>query len=141
MVAIFSLVGWPTVARGVRGIVASEGARDYVEAARAAGATRWRVLRVHLLPATGGFLAVQAVLLVPAFIIAEATLSYVGLGFAEPTPTWGTMLREAADVRAMAEFPWLLAPAVAIMLCAFVANILLAGRHAPRTAASGGVFN
>ncbi len=50
------------------------------------------------------------------FVVAEATLSYVGLGFPEPTPSWGAMLRESSNIRALAEFPWLLAPAVAIVV-------------------------
>ena len=65
----------------------------------AIGAGWWRILLRHLLPATRGFLAVQATLLVPAFILAEATLSFVGLGFAEPTPSWGVMLQSAGAGR------------------------------------------
>ena len=73
----------------------------------------------HLLPATRGFLAVQATVLVPAFIMAEATLSFVGLGFAAPTPSWGVMLLDAAAVRVVADAPWLLAPAAAIVAHGF----------------------
>jgi peptide/nickel transport system permease protein len=68
----------------------------------------------HALPAASGFLGTQAALLVPAFAIAEATLSFAGFGFAEPTPSWGTMLQEAGNVRTLGEYPWLLAPAAAI---------------------------
>jgi peptide/nickel transport system permease protein len=121
--SILALIGWPHVARGVRAIVAAEMRRDYVSAAVALGAGRSRVLFRHVLPAAYGFLAVQTTLLVPGFLIAEATLSYVGLGFAEPTATWGTMLREAADVRALAEYPWLLAPAAAIVLVVLLVNL------------------
>ena len=76
----------------------------------------------HLLPATRGFLGVQATVLVPAFVMAEATLSFVGLGFAQPTPSWGVMLSDAAAVRVAAEAPWLLAPAGAIVATTFVIN-------------------
>ena len=79
------------------------------------GASRTRILLRHLLPAARGFLVVQATLLVPAFVLAEATLSFVGLGFSEPIPSWGAMLREAGRGRAVVEAPWLLAPAVAIV--------------------------
>ena len=58
-----------------------------------------------------GFLAVQLTLLLPAFVVAEATLSFVGLGFPDPVPSWGTMLHEASNLRALADFPWLLSPA------------------------------
>jgi peptide/nickel transport system permease protein len=116
LVAVLTFVGWPTVARGVRGIVIVEGRSEYAEAARALGAGSGRVIVRHLLPATRGFLAVQATVLVPAFIMAEATLSFVGLGFAVPTPSWGAMLQDAAAVRIAADAPWLLTPAAAIFL-------------------------
>ena len=70
----------------------------------------------HLLPAARGFLAAQATILVPAFIMAEATMSFVGLGFAPPTPSWGAMLYEAGAVRVAADAPWLLAPAGMVFL-------------------------
>jgi peptide/nickel transport system permease protein len=120
LVAVLSFVGWPSVARGVRGIVLVERRSEYAEAARAIGAGSWRVIARHLLPATRGFLAVQATVLVPAFIMAEATLSFVGLGFAVPTPSWGLMLQDAAAVRIAADAPWLLAPAAAIFLTVLV---------------------
>jgi len=127
MVGIFALVGWPYVARGVRGIVAVERGREYAEAARAAGAGHLRILFRHLLPASLGHLGTQATLLVPAFILAEATLSYVGLGFVDPTPTWGTMLAEAANVTHLARFPWILAPAIAIFVVVLAVNLLVQG--------------
>jgi peptide/nickel transport system permease protein len=129
MAAIFALVGWPFVARGVRGIVRTERAREYVLAARSLGAGPARILFRHLLPACAGYLFVQATLLLPAFILAEATLSYVGLGFPQEIPTWGTMLAEAADVNVMTRFPWMLAPAAAIFLVVFSANVLLGSRR------------
>jgi peptide/nickel transport system permease protein len=113
---VLALAGWPYPARVVRAIVAAERGREYAEAAKAAGASRSRILLRHLLPATRGSLALQATLLLPAFILAEATLSFVGLGFPEATPSWGVMLREAAGVGAMVDAPWLLAPAVAIVI-------------------------
>jgi peptide/nickel transport system permease protein len=115
LVAVFALAGWPYPARGVRAIVAAERRKEYAEAARALGATRLRILLMHLLPAAGGFLAVQAGLLVPAFILAEATLSFVGFGFPEPYPSLGLMLQDAAGIAALSEAPWLLAPAAAIV--------------------------
>jgi peptide/nickel transport system permease protein len=125
MTGIFALVGWPFVARGVRGIVASERDREYVLAARSLGASTWRVTTRHLLPACAGYLLVQATLLLPAFILGEATLSYVGLGFPEHVATWGTMLIDAANVNAMTRFPWTLVPAIAIFLVVLTANIVL----------------
>ena len=127
LVGIFALVGWPIVARGVRGIIASERERDYVIAGRAAGATPLRLLTVHLMPATRGYLLTQATLLLPAFILAEATLSYVGLGFPTSVPTWGTMLYDASNVALVGEAPWMLAPAAAIFAVVFAVNLVVQG--------------
>jgi len=128
LVAVLSLVGWPSAARGVRGIVLVERRSEYAEAARALGAGPWRLIGRHLLPATRGFLAVQATMLVPAFIVAEATLSYVGLGFMPPAPSWGAMLRDAGGVRVLADTPWLLAPAAAMVVTVFVVHSVSATR-------------
>jgi peptide/nickel transport system permease protein len=125
MAAIFALVGWPFVARGVRGIIATEREREYVIAARSLGASPQRIVVRHLLPACAGYLLIQATLLLPAFILGEATLSYVGLGFPEHVATWGTMLIDAANINAMTRFPWTLAPAVAIFAIVLTANIIL----------------
>lgn len=116
LASIFAIMGAPVVARGVRGIIVTERDRDYVSAARSLGASTGEVVRRHLLPATRPFLAVQSTLLVPAFVVAEATFSYVGLGFPDPSPTWGTMLQEASSARALADLPWLLSPAVAMFV-------------------------
>ncbi len=125
MTAIFALVGWPFVARGVRAIVASERRSDYALAARATGAGHARVLARHLLPAATGYLLVQAALLLPAFILAEATMSYVGLGFSDRTPSWGSMLFDAANVAVLGDFPWALAPAGAIFMVVLALNLLV----------------
>lgn len=125
---LFGLVGWPLTARGARGIFLRERALPYAEAARAAGASRARVFRVHLLPAARGFIATQFLLLVPGFLISEVTLSFLGLGFPEPTPSWGTMLQAAANVRVIAEAPWMLAPAAAIALTSLALHLAAGSR-------------
>ena len=128
LAAIFVLLGWPTVARGVRAIIASERSRDYVSAAEALGAGSMRVLLRHLLPSARGHLAMQATLLLPAFILAEATMSYIGLGFPEATPTWGTMLQAASNTALLADTPWALAPAGAIFLVVLGVNLAVQDR-------------
>jgi peptide/nickel transport system permease protein len=87
------------------------------------------VLFVHLLPACRGVVATQAILLLPGFILAEATLSYVGLGFPESVPSWGSMLQQASNVNAIADFPWTLAPAAAIFAVTLAANLLVTDNH------------
>jgi ABC-type dipeptide/oligopeptide/nickel transport system permease subunit len=134
LVAVLAVAGAPPVARGVRAILGAELARDYIMAARAAGAGRLRLVVRHALPATRPFLATQALVLAPAFVLAEATLSYVGLGFAAPAASWGGMLQEASTLRALGDFPWLLAPAVALVLVVFALTLASeprAGRGLP----------
>ena len=129
LVLVLGLVGWPSAARGVRGIVRVERTQEYAEAARALGAGPARVLLRHLAPAARGFLVVQGMLLVPAFVMAEATLSFVGLGFAPPAPSWGAMLQDAGSVRVIADAPWLLAPAAAIVAAVLAIQLALGAAH------------
>ena len=125
---IFTVFGWPLVAKGVRGIVASERERDYVHAARALGAGPARILWTHILPSVRGHVAAQATLLLPAFILAEATMSYIGFGFPDRTPTWGTLLQDAANVSLLSDAPWTLAPAGAIFVVVLGVNLVLQRR-------------
>ena len=122
--AILAVVGAPWVARGVRAIVSAERGTAYAEAARASGASTWRVLTRHLLPATRKYVLTQAALLFPAVVVAEATLSFVGLGLPDTVPSWGTALREAGNVAALSAFPWILLPAVAVFLVTWSVNML-----------------
>jgi peptide/nickel transport system permease protein len=127
MAALFAAAGWPLVARGVRGIVATERTRDYAQAARAIGAGPLR-LAGHLLPAATGFLIVELVLLVPAMLVAEATLSYLGLGFPDERPSWGTMLQDTGNVQLLADTPWLMAPAVLLFVVVLGLQLVLGVR-------------
>ena len=122
---IFALVGAPLVSRGVRAIVRRERRLEYAVAAASLGAGHARLLGRHLLPAARGFVAVEMTMLVPAFIMAEATLSYVGLGFPEPVASWGTMLHDASNIRTLSDFPWLLSPVAAIFLFVLGLNLVL----------------
>jgi len=129
MALLFALAGWPHAARGVRAIVASERSREYAEAARAAGAGTWRLAR-HLLPAARGFLTVELILLVPALLVAEATISYLGFGFAEVSGSWGAMLHDAANGRVLLDAPWLLAPAAGIFIIVLATQLVAGARVA-----------
>jgi len=128
MAFLFGVAGWPHVARGVRAIVAVERSRDYAEAARAIGAGPFRRAR-HLLPAARGFLTVETILLIPALLLAEATVSFLGLGFPEPAPSWGTMLQESANVNSLLAAPWTLAPAILLFVVVF--SVQMAGGERP----------
>ena len=125
LASIFAVVGAPFIARGVRAIVQAERRLDYATAAASLGAGHLRLLGRHLLPAARGFIVVELTMLVPAFIVAEATLSYVGLGFPDPVASWGTMLHDASNIRVFADFPWLLSPAAAMFLVVLGLNLVL----------------
>ncbi len=124
LVGLFVFAAWPHVARGVRAIIAVERTQDYADASRASGAGPIRFMW-QLLPAASGFLAIEAVLLVPALLVAEASVSFLGLGFSIDRASWGTMLQDTSNVAMMADTPWLLAPAGAIFLVVF--SLHLAG--------------
>ena len=132
LLGIFAVVGAPFFSRGVRAVVRTERTLDYAVAAASLGASPSRVLVRHLLPAARGFIAVELTLLVPAFIVAEATLSYVGLGFPDPVASWGSMLHEGSSVRAFVDFPWLLSPALAMFVVVLALNLVLQARGVPQ---------
>lgn len=129
---IFVVVGWPFVAKGVRAIVAAERHREYVLAARSLGAGHARILVTHLIPACVGHLLVQAALMLPAFILAEATLSFIGLGFPDPVTSWGTMLAAGGSYSVIARFPWTLTPAIAIFAIVLATNLVASDRAQDR---------
>jgi peptide/nickel transport system permease protein len=133
MVAVMAVATWPFPARGIRAIVAAEREKGYAEAAYAVGVSPLRILLRHLLPAAAGHIGIQGLLLFPAYIFAEATLSFVGLGFAEPSASWGVMLQDAARVSAMTEAPWLLSPAAAIVLTVLATHMVAGTTDSPLT--------
>jgi peptide/nickel transport system permease protein len=129
LTGLLTVVAWPVTARGVRAIVTAERAKEYAEAAKAVGAGPLRILLRHLLPATAAFLISIWTMLVPAFVLTEATLSFVGLGFPVPTATWGAMLRDAWQAGALLSAPWLMAPAGAIVLTVLALHLLTTASH------------
>ncbi len=124
IIGILSFVNWGTVARVIRGMVLSMRSSQFVEAAEATGASRSRILCLHILPNTAPFLVAQALLTIPFYILGEIALSFLGLGIQEPNPSWGNMLAAAMNVTAMSERPWILAPGLAIFLVVLSFNLL-----------------
>lgn len=115
LAAVIGALGWARPARLVRGIVLSAKERDFVYAARGFGASSWHLLTRHCLPETYSVLAIQAAVLIPQFILAEVTLSFVGLGAAEPAASWGSLLAPLRQVSLIASSWWLAAPAFVVM--------------------------
>ena len=116
LVAVIGLVGWARPARLIRGIVLTAKERDFVLAARAMGASDFHILRKHILPQTYGIILTLAALLVPQFILAEVTLSFLGLGVGEPIPSWGNLLAELQTYRVLTSYWWMYLPACALVL-------------------------
>jgi len=115
LVLIFSLFGWFYPARIVRGQTFSLREKEFVEAAQMIGASDWRIVRSHLLPHLVGPVIVYSTLIVASNIIAEAGLSFLGLGIQEPTASWGNLLARAPEY--YLSQPWLMIwPGLAIRL-------------------------
>jgi len=108
-------VGWARPARLVRGVVLSAKERDFVRAARGFGAGNGYLLRHHIVPETSSVLLTQAAILVPQFVLAEMTLSFLGLGIPEPAPSWGNLLASLQQFSVLVSYWWMYLPAVAIV--------------------------
>lgn len=122
IVVILGLVSWAGTARVIRGMVLSIKKLDYVMAARALGASPLRQIVRHLLPNTLTYVIISATLSVPGYILGEVALSFLGVGIEEPYASWGNMLNEAQNIRALVDFPWLLIPGVFIFVTVFAFN-------------------
>jgi len=122
LVLIFSLFGWFYPARIMRGVVFSLREKEFVEAARMTGASDWRIMRSHLLPHLVAPIIVYSSLLVATNIIAEAGLSFLGLGIVQPTASWGNLLSEAPTYY-QTDFWILLFPGLAILFTTIAFNL------------------
>jgi oligopeptide transport system permease protein len=110
-------VEWLTMARIVRGQALSIKEREYIEAARAAGVGTWGIIRRHVIPNLLGPVIVYVTLTIPAVILAESFLSFLGLGIQEPLTSWGVLIADGKEQ--MESYPWML-----IFPCAFMAVTL-----------------
>ncbi len=123
VIAIVALVNWTYIARIVRGRVLSLREQEFVQAARAMGASNARILRVEILPSLLAPLIVYASLLIPQNILLEAALSYLGVGVRPPTASWGQMLAQATPI--FSEAWWYMAfPGLALLLTVLAFNLL-----------------
>ena len=115
VVVVIGMVGWARPARLVRGVVLSVKERDFVRAARGFGASDLYLLRHHILPETAGVILTQATILVPQFVLAEMTLSFLGLGVPEPLSSWGNLLASLQQYNVLVSYWWMYLPALAIV--------------------------
>ena len=115
IIATIGAVGWARPARLVRGVVLSAKERDFVRAARGFGAKDGYLLRRHILPETSSVLLTQAAILVPQYVLAEMTLSFLGLGVPEPVPSWGNLLSSLQQYSVLVSYWWMYLPALAMV--------------------------
>lgn len=121
---IISLVGWTELARVVRGRFLSLREDDFVIAAELAGAGQMRIIFRHMLPSFASHVIAAVSLALPAMIVSETSLSFLGLGLRPPAISWGILLQDAQNVQVLAGAPWLLLPAVAVILVILAFNFL-----------------
>jgi peptide/nickel transport system permease protein len=121
---ILSLTGWAQLARVVRGRFLSLRTEEFVTAARLDGASEGRIIFRHMLPSFSSHIIASISLAIPAMILAETSLSFLGLGLQPPTISWGVLLREAQNIRSIATAPWLFAPGAAVVLAVIALNFL-----------------
>jgi peptide/nickel transport system permease protein len=124
IVVILSFISWAGMSRIIRGMVLALSENDYVTAARALGFGHLRIIIRHILPNTLSFVIVAATISIPGYILGEVALSFLGVGIAEPTASWGNMLKQTQSIRVLTSFPWLLAPGYAIFLTVLAFNFL-----------------
>ena len=118
---ILSLIGWTWLARQLRGKVLALREEDFIMAARLAGASDGWIIFRHLIPATFSHIIVISTLAMPAMILAESALSFLGLGLRPPLTSWGVLLQQAQNIQVLLLYPWLMMPGffVAISILAF----------------------
>jgi peptide/nickel transport system permease protein len=121
---ILSVIGWTGLARVVRGRFLSLREEDFVTAARLDGAGEMRVILRHMVPSFTSHIIAALTLAIPAMILAETALSFLGLGLQPPVVSWGVLLQEAQNIRAVATAPWLLTPALAVIVAVLALNFL-----------------
>jgi peptide/nickel transport system permease protein len=121
---ILSFVGWTTLARVIRGKFLALREEDYVLAALQAGARASFIIREHLIPSFASYILVHLTLTIPGLIIGETSLSFLGLGLAPPTISWGVLLKDAQKVQEVALHPWVLTPAIFVLLTVMAFNFL-----------------
>ena len=124
IVIITSIIGWAGLARVVRGKLLSLREEAFCEAARLAGATDMRIILRHLLPSFASYIIVSLTLSIPSTILGETSLSFLGLGLQPPAVSWGVLMRQSQDVVTIAHHPWLLFPALWIIVTVLAFNFL-----------------
>jgi len=125
LLAVCGILGWARPARLIRGAVLSAKERNFVIAARTYGASDFYLLRRHVLPQTYSIILTQFALLIPQFILAEVTLTFLGLGVGEPMSSWGSLIASLQHYYVMASYWWMFLPAL-LLIPLFLAYYVVA---------------
>ncbi len=121
---ILSFMAWTGLARVVRGKFLSLREEDFVKSAKMAGASEMRIIFRHMLPSFFSHIIASLTLAIPAMILAETSLSFLGVGMRPPAVSWGVLLQEAQSLTAVALTPWLLAPAIPVVIAILAFNFM-----------------
>lgn len=121
---IISLLGWTELARVVRGRFLSLRQEDFVMAARLAGCSQMRIIFRHMVPSFLSHIIAAMTLALPAMIISETSLSFLGLGLRPPAISWGVLLQDAQNIQALAISPWLLIPSIPVIIAVLAFNFV-----------------
>jgi peptide/nickel transport system permease protein len=121
---ILSLMGWTGLARVVRGRFLSLRKEEFVMAARLDGTSELRIIFEHMVPSFLSHIIASVTLAIPGMIISETSLSFLGLGLRPPVVSWGVLLQETQNVYSVARAPWLMLPAVAVIVAVIALNFL-----------------
>ncbi|MDQ3442616.1 MAG: ABC transporter permease, partial [Chloroflexota bacterium] len=121
---ILSIIGWTGLARVVRGRFLSLREEEFVTAARLDGSGEMRIILRQMLPSFTSHIIASITLAIPAVILAETALSFLGLGLRSPINSWGVLLQEAQNIRSVSTAPWLLLPGVMVVLAVISLNFL-----------------
>lgn len=121
---ILSILGWTGLARVVRGRFLSLREEEFVSAARLDGVSEMRVILRHMVPSFTSHIIASITLAIPAMILAETSLSFLGLGLRSPVNSWGVLLQEAQNIRSVSTAPWLLLPGLMVIIAVISLNFL-----------------
>ncbi len=121
---VLSIVGWGGLARTVRGKILSLREEDFTMAAKVSGVSEGRIITRHLLPLFLSYIIVSITLSIPGMILGETSLSFLGLGIQAPAVSWGTLLKDAQQIVSVALHPWLLIPAIFVIVTVLMFNFL-----------------
>jgi peptide/nickel transport system permease protein len=121
---IISLIGWTELARVVRGRFLALREEDFIMAAELAGASRMRIIFKHMVPSFLSHIIAAVSLALPAMIISETTLSFLGLGLRPPAISWGVLLQDAQNLQTLGLAPWLLVVALPVIIVILAFNFL-----------------